>query len=130
MGCESLMCHISDVKIGLPRKAQGLSVAKGTCQGNMHTILSEVHTFTLHSPYSVDSLDPGCRAGPTPVSNAAVCGDGICDSSRGESVFTCPIDCPGTCGDNICNANFGEMLVIPCIRLVVGCINLIVDVIT
>ena len=36
-------------------------------------------------------------------------GDAFCDASRGETISSCPIDCPGTCGDGICNANFGEL---------------------
>jgi len=39
---------------------------------------------------------------------AAVCGDGICDKPAGE-MTSCPPDCPSECGDEICNITTGEI---------------------
>lgn len=51
--------------------------------------------------------DPDCKPREDPDCIKAVCGDGTCESIKGEDYTNCPQDCPKpvVCGDDICGVN-------------------------
>lgn len=66
-------------------------------------VVPEDHTFEIDVVHGSAILEAHCA--DRPESELCHCGDGACETLRGETTLTCPVDCGQACGDGFCAAN-------------------------
>jgi hypothetical protein len=88
------------------------SAAEGTYTATVRALssagaqigVSRTITNTLRSSYGITHFDVGTFSSAD-LNPSFVCGNGVCESSAGESCQNCAADCTcGTCGNSVCDA--------------------------
>ncbi|RLE10300.1 hypothetical protein DRJ04_09310, partial [Candidatus Aerophobetes bacterium] len=80
-------------------KCENYSLEERECYANFTTLVPSVDHVLLKASIELNESDPVLI-----FAEEVVCGNGVCESSYGETYQNCPQDCPQTavCGNGVC----------------------------